>query len=225
MKLSEILGAGLLGAALLAVGGLAWWLQLRPALDVDASALAQLPLRVAGWTGTDVPLEAAVEKELQAQVNLQRVYRHGTGDVLWLYLGYYGTERGGRPEHTPRGCYTGAGWHIEAQQRLEAGGGSPLRVNEFRVRRNADQLLVHFWYHSHRRTGMVGGLDQNLDRLLGRVLEGRADGALVRVSAPLRGDDEVAVRSQLLSFAVELDPLLSEHWPSEIPRGQLARAD
>ena len=60
---------------------------------------------------------------------------------------------------------------------------------------------------------MLGGLDQNLDRLLGRLLEGRADGAFVRISTPL--DDEVLARGRLLSFAARLDPLFAERWPVE----------
>lgn len=224
MKLSEWIGAGLLGAALLGVGALAWLLQLRPALEVDARALAELPLAFSGWSGAALPLEAAVENELDAELNLQRLYRRRSGERVWLYIGYYGTERGGRPEHTPRGCYTGAGWQIESQRQLEVGGGSGLAVNEFRVSRDGESLLVHFWYRSHRRSGMLGGFDQNLDRLFGRVLEGRADGALVRVSAPLRGGDEVAVRSQLFAFALELERELAQRWPQELPRRQLARA-
>ncbi len=222
MRRSELARALLLGLGLLAVGGLAWGLQLRPALDVDARALAELPLGLAGWSGVEVPLESVVENELQAQVNLQRLYRHRTGEVVWLYIGYYGTERGGRPEHTPRGCYTGAGWKIESQRSFEVGGGSGLALNELRVSREGESQLVHFWYRSHRRTGMRGGFDQNLDRLLGRVLDGRADGALVRVSAPLEGSDEVAVRGRLFSFAVELDRELAARWPLELPRAQVA---
>ena len=217
MKLSEWIGAGLLGAALLAVGALAWALQLRPALAVDARELRGFPLALGGWSGAEIPLEAAVERELDAEVNLQRRYRRRGGEIAWLYVGYYGTERGGRPEHTPRGCYTGAGWHIEAQRALAPAGSSPA-VNEFRVSRDGESMLVHFWYRSHRRSGMLGGLDQNLDRLLGRLLDGRADGALVRVSAPLRGDDEIAVRSQLTAFALEVERELGARWPHELPQ-------
>jgi EpsI family protein len=221
VKRSEWFGAVLLGAGMLGVGALAWGLQLRPALEVDARALAELPLELAGWYGSEIPLESAVERELDAQVNVQRRYRRRTGEIVWLYIGYYGTERGGRPEHTPRGCYTGAGWTIDAARTLDVGG-SALAVNEFRVSRDGEELLVHFWYRSHRRSGMLGGLDQNLDRMLGRILDGRADGALVRVSAPVSRDDESAVRSQLVSFALAVEAELDARWPSESPRSAMA---
>jgi EpsI family protein len=213
----EELAVGALCAALVAAGGLAWWLALQPPLAVDASALNQLPDRIDGWRGRDLPMDSAVEAELGAEVNLQRAYVHPTRDVIWLYVGYYGTGRGGRPEHTPRGCYTGAGWSIVDQRTLDVDREGRLRVNEFLVERQGERRLVHFWFRSHRRTGMLGGIDQNIDRLLGRLLDRRADGALVRLSSPVGESDVVPTRSRLLAFASRLDPLLAERWPREKP--------
>ena len=205
----------LLSIGLLAVAGLAWALALRPTPEVDAAALASLPSEIAGWDAQDIPLDSVVESVLRADFNLQRAYRHPRGGVIWLYVGYYGTGRGGRPEHTPRGCYVGAGWGIEESRVIRAGPDHALSINEYVVERDGSRRLVFFWYRSHRRTGMLGGLDQNLDRLAGRLLDGRADGALVRVSTPLRPGQEEAARSRLLSFALALDPLLEERWPRE----------
>lgn len=205
----------LLSIGLLAVAALAWGLALRPTPQVDAAALASLPSEIAGWGARDLPLDSVVESVLQADFNLQRAYRHPSGGLIWLYVGYYGTGRGGRPEHTPRGCYVGAGWGIEESRVLHAGPERALSLNEYVVERGGDRRLVFFWYRSHRRTGMLGGLDQNLDRLAGRLLDGRADGALVRLSTPLRPGEQEAARSRLLSFALALDPLLAERWPRE----------
>lgn len=216
MRLERV-GTVLLCVLLAAVGGLAWWLQLQPPLRVDATALTTLPGRIGAWQAEDVPLEDAVEAELRADMNLQRLYRHPTGAEIWLYVGYYGTDRGGRPEHTPRGCYTGAGWGIESSRTLDVAPGSDLRVNEYVVERGGERQLVHFWFRSHRRTGLLGGLDQNVDRLLGRLQDGRADGALVRLSTALDDGDEVEARGRLLAFGATLDPLLAERWPEERP--------
>lgn len=210
------LGNAALSLLLVAVGALAWWLQLQPALVPDPSALVHLPPRIGAWESLDIPLDPSVESILRADFNLQRVYQDPAGRIVWVYLGYYGTRRGGRPEHTPRGCYTGAGWGIEHTRTLVADAGSELRVNEYRVERDGERRLVQFWYRSHRRTGMLGGLDQNVDRLLGRLLEGRADGALLRISTPLATlDDEVSARSLLLSFASALDAEVGARWPTE----------
>jgi EpsI family protein len=204
-------------ATLMAVGALGWWLRLGPKVYADVSPLESVPLRIGQWGSSDIPLPPAVEDGLRADLNLNRAYQNGTGDVVWLYVGYYGTERGGRPEHTPRGCYTGAGWGIESSQIVDVTPTGTLRANEYVVTNSGERRLVHFWYRSHRRTGILGGFDQNVDRLVGRLFDNRADGALVRVSTPVLEGDLVAARGRVLSFSSLLDPILGEHWPTEIP--------
>jgi EpsI family protein len=210
------LSNGLLALALLGAGGLAWSLQLRPPLALDVKPLAELPARVGSWRAAeDVPIEPAIESELAADLNLHRVYVGPAAEPIWLYVGYYGTDRGGRPEHTPQGCYPSQGWTIASDRVVEVTPDTDLRVNEFVVQRDGESQLVHFWYRSHLRTGMLGGLDQNLDRLLGRIAYGRADGALVRLSTPIGAEGEVPARGRLLAFAAELDPMFAAHWPVE----------
>ena len=216
MRLSN----ALLALALCAAGALAWSLQLRPGLDVDVRPLAELPEHIGSWrVAADLPVEPAVESELSADLNLQRIYVGPSAEPIWLYVGYYGTDRGGRPEHTPRGCYPSQGWAIASDRVIQVTPGTDLRVNEYLVERNGDRQLVHFWYRSHLRTGMLGGLDQNLDRILGRIAYGRADGALIRLSTPIGSEGETLARSRLIAFAAELDPIFAEHWPRESPRG------
>ena len=217
MKISNLGDVALIGV-LLAIGALAWSLQFQPVLQIDASELATLPTRIDLYRSRDVPLESTVESVLQADFNLQRSYLRGDL-VVWLYIGYYGTTRGGRPEHTPRGCYTGAGWGIASARTLQVTPDGELRVNEYLVERGGERRLVHFWFRSSRRTGMLGGWDQNVDRFLGRLGSGRADGALIRVSTPLSSGDVVSARGRLMAFSSRLDPLIAERWPSEFEAG------
>lgn len=213
----ENLGTIALVAAMVAVGALGWWLQLGPRVYVDASPLEEVPASIGNWESVDIPVPPAVEDVLRADFNLQRVYANRGGQVVWLYVGYYGTESGGRPEHTPRGCYTGAGWGIESSRIVDVTPDGALRVNEYLVVNARERRLVHFWYRSHRRTGILGGFDQNMDRLMGRLLDDRADGALVRLSTVIEEGDMIAARGRLLAFSSLLDPILANHWPTETP--------
>jgi len=214
------LGTWALAAGIAAVGALAWWLQSRPAVAVDASPLAGLPRTVGGWRSQDLPLDTAVESILRADFNLQRAYFSGaeTQRPVWVYIGYYGTERGGRPEHVPRICYTAAGWDIASARVVGAENGSERRTNEYRVEKAGQRQLVHFWYRSARRTGMIGGIDQRIDQVLGRLRTGRADGALIRLSTPIGPGGESEARARLLALGDELDRQLASYWPAERPR-------
>jgi len=213
MKTSNLGNAGLIGL-LLVTGAVAWSIQFQPALQIDASKLTTLPTQIDSYRGHDISLASTVESVLRADFNLQRAYLRGNS-IVWLYIGYYGTARGGRPEHTPRGCYTGAGWGIAATRTLQVTPEGELAVNEYIVERDGERRLVHFWFRSNRRTGMLGGWDQNVDRLLGRLWSGRSDGAMIRLSTPLSDDNLVSARGRLMAFASLVDPLIADRWPSE----------
>jgi hypothetical protein len=92
------------------------------------------------------------------------------------------------------------------------------QVTELLVVRDGERRLVHFWYQSDRSTGMLGDLDQAIDRLINRVSTGRADGSLVRLSIPLRdARSESTARGQLLGFGRMMAPHLKRHWPVDVP--------
>jgi EpsI family protein len=216
MKRESAANAALLVFTLL-VGASVWWLELRPPLRVDSSLLGALPMQIGGFEGWPVPLEDTVERILRADFNLQRAYaRPDDVERVSLYVGYYGTERGGRPEHTPNQCYPSAGWRIESGRIFEDGG--RMRANEWVVSQEGERQLVLFWYQSARRTGMRNNLELSLDHLAGRLKAGRADGALVRLSTPIV-PDEASARARLVEFAEELFPLLAARWPNEFPAG------
>lgn len=218
MKEASRVQAVALALLLLSGGILVWSVQLRPALLVDTAPLAALPAEFAGWRArADIPLETDVERMLRADFNLQRVYEHAGGDPVGLYIGYYGTERGGRPEHTPELCYPMAGFSILESRTVSIDRARGLRANEFLVERSGQRQLVQFWYRSYRSTGLLGSGGQIWDRFLGRILRGRSDGALVRVTTHLRPGDEFGARSRLADLAASVDRLLDLHWPSETP--------
>jgi EpsI family protein len=192
------------------------WLVLRPELRVSPEQLATLPQRIGSFEGHDAPLDAAVEAMLQADHHVQRVYVHPLGGFVSLYVGYYGTARGGTPEHTPFTCYRAQGWSILEQATLQHRAEADGRLREYVVENAGRRHLVMYWYRSFRRTGMISTLELRLDHLVGQLEAGRGDGALVRISTPLVGLDHATARSMLLSFAQALEPELGVRWPAEV---------
>lgn len=210
-------------AVLCAAGAAAWSLQLRAPLEVEASPLDSLPHELASWVGEDIPVEETVERMLRADHNLQRTYVDSAGGRIWLYVGYYGTERGGRSEHSPFVCYPAAGWTVENEATRSVHVPGSGKVREIRVVRDGRERLVHFWYRSHRSEHLVGEAAHAWDRFVGRIAGGRADGAFIRISASLSGVSEDSVRARLFTFGLALDAELGRHWPDEAPAS--AQAD
>jgi EpsI family protein len=202
-------------------GGLAWTFALGNRLEADPSALASVPFEVDGWIGTDVPVESDVEAMLRADYNLQRAYESPDGGLVWIYVGYYGTRRGGRPEHTPPTCYEANGYTILEEQTIPVDAASGLRVRELFVEMDGERRLAHFWYRARGTTGILDGLGISLERMKRRFADGRGDAALLRVSTVVAGPDDLEpARARLLTFERFLDRAVAERWPEEHPQGE-----
>jgi len=204
--------------ALLLAGGAAWGLHARKQLVARPESLEGISRELAGLLAADIPVGDETAQLLMADYHLQRAYEHDLGGLVWLYVGYYGTARGGTPEHTPRTCYGAQGWQVEEQTVLPFGVGGGLRTNEYVVANAGQRRLVHFYYRSFRSSGVLSLLRLRWDHFLGNLQDGRADGALVRLSAPIAAGDHLAARSRLLGFAAGLEAELAEHWPEERSR-------
>ena len=74
--------------------------------------LDRIPYAIGSMRGVDIPLEESVIKGLDPDVFVFRNYISKDKRPINLYIGYYGTSKGGRSAHNPEGCYPGAGWAI-----------------------------------------------------------------------------------------------------------------
>jgi len=200
---------------LLATGVMAWWLSLRPDNDLDVSALGGLPTTLNGWSAVDVEIDQDVADMLRADANVQRVYRHPQGYWIYVYIGYYGTERGGTPEHTPDVCYPAQGWRIVGEDRIQVGSGDGFGVQEYVVERDGETRLVHFWYRTRSATGITSTTALQLRNFWGRLVSNRGDGALVRLSTPVEDGDLQTARAKLLLMDTAVDDGLGDFWPVE----------
>lgn len=206
----------LLLVLLLATGSAAWWLTLRPEPRLDVQQLAGLPPVLNGWHAVDLEMDQAVARMLRADANLQRAYVHPLGYVVFVYIGYYGTARGGTPEHTPDICYPAQGWRIRGAEEVVLGGRrARLRVREFVVEQEGQMRLVHFWYRTRTSTGITSTWALRWHHFWTRLHADRADGALVRLSTPFEQGELESARSKLQAMDLAVDAALDGVWPLE----------
>lgn len=212
----------LLLPVLLASGALAWWLSLRPAQAPDVRGLAQLPSTLNDWTAMDLEIDQSVSDMLRADANVQRAYLHPQGYAVYVYVGYYGTERGGVPEHTPDICYPAQGWQILSGRNIRIGGREGLSAREFVVEKGGERRLVHFWYRTRTASGITSTFGLQLRQFWGRVTSNRGDGALVRLSTPVYDGDLTSARAKLMPLGRAVDHAISSAWPTEAEVGTLS---
>ncbi len=204
---------------LLATGTLAWGIRSQGEFRIVANRLDRLPRELEGYRGTDARFGNSVYAALDSDSNLLRRYTGARGNSIWLYIGYYGTARGGRPAHVPESCYTGQGFSIEDWRLVPAPGRQTgERIDRMVVRRGRQRQLVLFWFQSEGNRIQGTGIQQNLMRLRNRLLDRRDDGSLIRLSAGIPPDDQGGTARELSAFAAKLLEVLPAYWPVEARR-------
>ena len=184
--------------------------------------LENLPMHIAGYQGKEDSFSKEVYDELRADRHVYRQYQSPQGKQVSLYIGYYGTAKGGRTAHNPFACLPAAGWGIVEKGTIELKPSySPQGVQlNYVVSRKAEvyNVMLH-WYQSSGTKVLTTGLQQNLQRFMGRVLHNRNDGAFVQVSSLAGEHDVPLVKESLSAFAQQILELLPGNWPEEIVVG------
>jgi len=180
--------------------------------------LENLPMVIAGYTAVEDSFSDSVYRELNADKHVYRHYRAVDGTQIDLYMGYYGTAKGGRTGHNPYACLPGGGsaivetGKVSLQQQAQ---NKTVSVNYIHARKNEANTLMLHWYQTEGSTVVASGLQQNYQRFLGRVLRNRNDGAVVQITAP---SSDVAVpqtKQKIEQFAGVVLNLLPDYWPVE----------
>jgi len=204
----------LLGLALVGIFTMA----LRPTLVVTDLRLDHLPMKIGSLTGTKLRFDDSVYAVLNADANVLRNYQLQDGRVINLYIGYYGTAKGGRAKSAPQYCYTGQGWSIERWDKVSIGppGTGKVQINRMIVKKGSERQLVYFWFQSEA-TVMRTGWDLNWHKFKHRLLYNRNDGAFVRVSMAIPEGKREETEQRAKQFSQAVVPLVSQFWPVEEP--------
>lgn len=180
--------------------------------------LERLPMQIAEYTGREDSFSQAIYDVLQADRHVYRHYRSPQGRELSLYLGYYGTAKGGRTGHNPYACLPGAGWAIVERGMVEV---TPsyqpkgVKLNYVVARKDdVNNVMIH-WYQSAGTQVLATGMHQNVQRFVGRVLYNRNDGAYVQVFTFAGNQDIPSAKENVRGFAGEVLELLPSCWPVE----------
>ncbi len=178
--------------------------------------LTTFPLQVDDWTARERALDEQVEQVLKVDEYLLADYRRPPGEFVNFYIAYYESQRKGASPHSPRVCIPGGGWLITDLQRVEVpveGLQAPVPVNRVVVERRDRRQLVYYWFEQRgRRITNEYWMKWYLFR--DSILRNRTDGALVRLTTPIHGEDGDAAADRLLrEFMTRVMPLVPQYVP------------
>jgi EpsI family protein len=174
------------------------------------------PIRIGPWQGRELGLDPDILKVLKVDDYMMRHYINKEGFPIVLYVGYYGSQRQGSTYHSPRNCLPGSGWSIVGHERIgmkiPGGPSGSAIINKVVIQKGLDKQLILYWYQDRGRI-IASEYWAKIYLVWDAMTKNRTDGALVRVSMPLTGDEE-AVSEQGRVFIESIFPLLQEYIPS-----------
>ncbi len=182
---------------------------MRRALDV-------FPDSIAGWhTRQDSPLQSDILSLLTIDDYLMRRYVDQAGRSLWLYVGYWASQRRGAAQvHSPRNCLPASGWEPIEASRVTidvAGRQGSLTVNRYLIQKDRELQVVMYWYHA-QGSPIAGEIPAKIQMMRSAIFRNRTDGALVRVSSSVSGG-VADTTERLVRYVQALYPILGDYLP------------
>jgi EpsI family protein len=177
--------------------------------------LDSFPSAVGEWQAREgVIVDPDTMNVLKAKDYLMRRDQDRQGRSVWLFIGYWQSQRKGAQPHSPKNCLPGGGWEpLEASTVTIAlpKPFAPITVNRYVIQKNRDQQLVYYWYQSQGKA-TAGEVAARLEMMKNSIVRHRTDGALVRVSSPVY-DSVRETSDRIVKYIQEMYPFLGEFLP------------
>ena len=192
-------------------------------------SFSEFPLSLDGWSGRDLKMDAHVLDLLKLTDYVMRAYappEHARssdnpfeGQVrqsaapVWLYVGFYGSQRTGVGYHSPKNCLPGSGWQFASASTVSGviPGAPQAEVNRVVIEKGFEKQLILYWYQDRGRV-IASEYDAKGYLVWDAMTRNRTDGSLVRISTPVVGSEEEAYRHALAFLQAAWKPLV-EHLP------------
>ncbi len=160
-------------------------------------------------------LDPAAANLLGVTDYLMRRYVDPAGRSVWLYVGYWATQRKGAAEiHSPKNCLPAGGWEPVEASRLTITlpqPSAPIHINRYLVQKDQTMQVVLYWFQSRGRTS-ASEVAAKIELVRNAIAHHRTDGALVRVSSPVSGSVQETT-DRLVTFVQTFHPLLRDYLP------------
>jgi exosortase D (VPLPA-CTERM-specific) len=178
--------------------------------------LALFPMEFKGWRGAPQALDSESLKtlELTDYVLADYTSEADADGHLNFYIAYYASQRAGVHAHSPQLCIPGGGWNIIGQSivSMPLSDGGSLTANRVVIEKRGVKQIVYYWFEERGRH-IAGEGALKYYALRDALVDNRTDGALIRIVAPIYGEDETTADTMAKRLVADASALLLSYVP------------
>ena len=206
----------LLVSLVIVIGGAAsGYLRYAEAIPDNGPLFGEIPMEAAGFYGEEHRFSDESYEILQADTSTLRLYTNDEGTAVWMFIGYFDSQKYGSQIHSPKHCLPGSGWKIAEIEPfdLNVGGLGAKRVNRLIIA-DRDRLNLMFYWYETRGGTIRNEFGLKWDLMMNSLRLRPTDAAIVRINLPLRGYHDIAAGTErALGFLNEYLPAIENSLP------------
>lgn len=178
-------------ALLILLGGFGTYLRSHQTQPDRGPDFKLIPMETEKYFGTEHRFSEYEYKVLQADTSTLRMYRDENGDIYWLFIAYFSSQKYGSQIHSPKHCLPGGGYRILSIEpyNLEIEPGRTITVNRMMIADQRRRELMIYWFET--RSGVLHNeFNLKLDLMKNAVTLLPTDAAICRLTMPLPQDGD-----------------------------------
>lgn len=189
-------------------------LDMRKEVVPQGVSFASFPMQLGEWQGVRQVIQDDVSEALSYTDAIMADYIHESDldNGINFYMAYYESQRKGVSPHSPKVCIPGGGWEITEFSRTTLHG---MPVNRSVIQKGQQAQLVYYWF-VERGEIVANEYKKKWWLFLDAIKDGRSDGALVRVVAPIPQQAKIQeVDERVKEFVAHVHPRVMAYLPQK----------
>jgi EpsI family protein len=186
-------GKVLLVSLILLIGGaIGNSLRFAEATPDHPPAFSEIPLELSTYYGEERRFSEESYDVLRADTTTLRLYTTGKGERLWLFVGYFASQKYGSQIHSPRNCLPGSGWKIGRIEPylLRLSDGTTRDINRLIITDRGTRELMLYWFET-RGGAIRSEFGLKWDLMRNSLLLRPTDAAIIRLNTPIADSESI----------------------------------
>ena len=200
---------------LIVFGGFGTFLKGYQAVPDKSPDFSRIPLNNETYFGSEHRFEEYAYDVLKADTTTLRMYRGKNGEIFWLFMAYFSSQKYGSQIHSPKHCLPGSGYKIQTIEPyvIDLDEERSITVNRLLIASDRRKEIMFYWFET--RSGVVSDeFGLKLDLMKNSIVLKPTDAAICRVTMPLPLQADFSEATELsIKFIRQFYPAMKSALP------------